>query len=250
MPSPTNPIDRDTLVALIRRIIDIDGSQDEIDELVQQLNDVSALPGASDLIFHSDDELSAEQIADAILAYQPERLGYGMDRQDPHYRAIATFYGDRSAARSGVALIRHIEEGLAILERIGAPLRAMQAYCLHPLVQDDEDLRQSCVADSILLRHQPDPGALMLAMEYRRVANAYLSRHCTGADDAIALSPLAEVNQMLIADKVQNRKEFEIHHLTSHAQSARLTQYFANWLKALGVSEARYQQLRLELALR
>lgn len=84
MPSSANPIDRDALVALIRRIIDIDGSEDEINELVQQLNDLSPLPGASDLIFYDDRELSAEQVADAILAYQPVRLGYGVDRQDPH----------------------------------------------------------------------------------------------------------------------------------------------------------------------
>lgn len=147
-------------------------------------------------------------------------------------------------------MIRHIEEGLAILERIGAPLRAMQAYCLYPLVQNDDDLLRSCIGDSMLSRHRPDPGATMLAMEYRRVANAYLSMHCTGADDAIALSPLTEVNQMLIADKVQNRKDFEIHHLRSHTKSPLLTQYFANWLKALGVCEARYRQLRLELVLR
>ncbi|MGH8081595.1 MAG: hypothetical protein ACREP7_13555, partial [Lysobacter sp.] len=136
-----------------------------------------------------------------------------------------------------------IEEGLAILESIGAPLRAQQAYCLHPLLQDDESQGSSCLTGSILLRHEPEPIAVVLAMEYRRVANAYLSRHYNGADDAIALSPLSEVNQMPIADKVQNRKNFEIHHFGSHPRSDVLGGYFDNWLKVLGVSESGYLQL-------
>lgn len=86
-------------------------------------------------------------------------------------------------------------------------------------------------------------GSSQRAMEYRVFANNYLSQHCHADDDLIAISPLAEVNQMLIADKVQNRKDFEIYHLGQHENSDVLVRYFNNWLRRLGISEARYQQL-------
>ncbi|MGO4262326.1 hypothetical protein [Lysobacter sp. TAB13] len=49
---------------------------------------------------------------------------------------------------------------------------------------------------------------------------------------------------------VHNRKDFETHHLDSHPNSPVLTQYFANWLRALGVDEAGYRALRDMLAMR
>jgi hypothetical protein len=38
------------------------------------------------------------------------------------YAAIRRWYADRTAARSGIPLVRHIDEGLLILERIEASL--------------------------------------------------------------------------------------------------------------------------------
>ena len=66
--------------------------------------------------------------------------------------------------------------------------------------------------------------------------------------DEIECSDLAEVNAMLVADKVQNRKDFDVHHRDSHANSAVLQRYFANWLRRLDISETRYGELvaRLE----
>jgi len=137
----------------------------------------------------------------------------------------------------------HIEEGLAILEAIGADQLAKDAFCLHPLVQGDSDLQHSLQPGSVLSAFPVEARAVALAMEYRAVANAYLSHHCTGPADRPGLSCIAEVNQMLVADKVQNRKDFERYHLGSHPNSRVLSQYFANWLSALGVSEAQYQEL-------
>jgi hypothetical protein len=166
-----------------------------------------------------------------------------MTRDNNHYAAIREFYGDRRANRSGIPLIAHIDEGLCILDHIGSSLHAKEAFCLHPLLQDNDDLIVSMADGSIFQRFSLDPAAIVLAMEYRATANAYLSHHCAGPHDEIHLSCLRDVNEMLIADKVQNRKDFEIHHLDRHENSATLFIYFNNWLRKLGVSEERYQEL-------
>jgi hypothetical protein len=164
-----------------------------------------------------------------------------------HYAAISAFYGDKKAERSGVLLINHINEGLYLLDMVGSTIRAKEAFCIHPLLQDDSALQMAVRKNSIFLAHMPDPDVVVLAMEYRNVANAYLSHHCVSEQDEITLGCIAEVNDMLIADKVQNRKDFEIHHLGKHENSARLEVYFKNWLRKLEVSEVRYQELVLRL---
>lgn len=139
---------------------------------------------------------------------------------------------------TGVHLINHIDEGLWILKQIGASEYAQRAFAIHPLVQDDNALKQFASSE---LAQSVDPYVLMLAMEYRWVANSYLSFHASRPIDQIQLSPLLEVNQMLIADKVQNRKDFEIHHLGTHPNSDRLREYFGEWLSRLDVPETQYQ---------
>jgi len=52
---------------------------------------------------------------------------------------------------------------------------------------------------------------------------------------------------MLIADKVQNRKDFEIYHSSTHDKKDRLAAYFAEWLEALEVSEDIYSHCKSEL---
>lgn len=156
----------------------------------------------------------------------------------PEYLAIARHYGDRTARRSGVPLIRHIDHGLAILRTIGATDRAMRAFCLHPLVQADTDL-----AACHLSELTADVHVMALAIEYRSVANAALSTRLFASADDIRLSPLAEVNDMLVADKVQNRCDFLRHHAGTHPRSAELDRYFRLWLERLGIDEDRYRKL-------
>lgn len=148
------------------------------------------------------------------------------------YNLIKQHYEARRAKRSGVPLINHINEGLIILDKLGATQHSKAAFCLHPLVQADNDL--ICFKDY----HLVDPYALLLAMEYRNVANAYLSYHTT----APRLSPLKEVNDMLIADKVQNKKDFMLYHYGTHPRSERLLEYFDEWLYTLNVSDDMYKE--------
>jgi hypothetical protein len=155
--------------------------------------------------------------------------------RDGAYSLIRWFYGDRVAVRSGVPYMQHIDDGLAILVELGASQEARDAFCLHPIVQGDQDLASN-------LRHLCEDTdipayTVALAVEYRSVANEFLSpkESHPGYDDpaAIRLSPLPEVNAMLLADKRQNYKDFKLHHDGTHPRSDRLHRYFQAWLARL-----------------
>lgn len=148
------------------------------------------------------------------------------------YKLIAEYYGDRRAARSGVPLINHINEGDYILWELGATIAARKAFFLHPLVQSDEDLRVNLYSIS---EAKVDPYALILAMEYRNIANQYLSHRKISDVSQIVLSPIDEINDMLYADKVQNYKDFILYHRGTHPRSDELVEYFENWLKRLRI---------------
>jgi hypothetical protein len=161
----------------------------------------------------------------------------------PEYAMVEKYYGDSVTDRTGIHMINHIDEGLFILEKIGASELAKRAYILHPLVQADADLKAfwSSNGPDIV-----DRKVLALALEYRNIANAHLSFHAPG-EDSFNLSPLKDVNDMLIADKVQNRKDFELYHEGSHNRGERLKTYFQEWLRKLRVSEAEYENLKAEM---
>lgn len=154
------------------------------------------------------------------------------------FNAIKDHYGDKCAERSKVPYINHIVEGLIILQHLKAHPSTMGAFCLHPLFQDDKDLPNAWVN---LAQIKPEGRALLLAMEYRKIANAYLSKRVIKSVDEIELSPLEEVQQMLIADKVQNYKDFELYHAETHERKDELHFYFNNWFERLGVD---YQSLK------
>jgi hypothetical protein len=184
----------------------------------------------------------------------------------PEFQAVSRFCGERRAERSQVPLIRHIHEGRAIINALARRLpdgrlfgvyHAVHAYTLHPLFQNDADLMT--VGLTYMREAEADnlsPANIMFAMEYRARANAWLSDkvytanfndggpgivQCRGGKpDA---GPLPEVHAMLIADKVQNRKDFLAHHKGTHARSAELDLYFRVWLEHLGVSDSLYQTL-------
>lgn len=168
------------------------------------------------------------------------------------YQMIAAAYGSNRTERSNILLINHIDEGLSILDKLGAYDTAKRAYCLHPLVQGDEALVRFLTESPEWERKfgTINANALVLAMEYRAVANVALSTRLEILDcpDLINLGPLPEVAQMLVADKVQNRKDFETYHKGTHARSAELDRYFRSWLTRLGVDEGLYQTLIKEVS--
>jgi hypothetical protein len=157
------------------------------------------------------------------------------------YQTITNYYGDSKAERSGVFKMNHIDEGLAILEWIGASETAKKAYCLHPIYQSDEDLAKN--ADAFYI----DTDVLIRVIEYRSVANECLSNREIMSCFDIRLSPLKDVNDMLIADKIQNRKDFELYHKGKHQRSKELDRYFIKWCQRLGITEEQYQDYKNQL---
>lgn len=175
------------------------------------------------------------------------------------WQAIARHYGERTAERSGLPLINHITEGIAI---IGAmydlepgtfpPGITARAFCLHPLFQNDTELMD--VGWETAGVWDLNQRAILLAMEYRWRANNWLSNKVrleeqpSGwmapiLDGLPDTGPLPAVRIMLIADKVQNYKDFLTHHAETHPRRVELDFYFQTWLNVLGVSHERYEEL-------
>lgn len=149
------------------------------------------------------------------------------------YQLISGYYGKRKTKRSEVPLMHHIDEGLIIMEILGVQSQdARDAYCLHPIFQSDEDLAAN--QDMSRLTY---PNLMTLVMEYRSVANEYLSHRVIKSITEIRLSPLQEVTDMLKADKLQNYKDFKQYHLGRHERSDELWDYFMNWFDALGIED-------------
>jgi hypothetical protein len=160
---------------------------------------------------------------------------------------IEDFYGNKTTKRSKVPLMNHINEGIKILEHYSMDIFTKRAYKLHPIYQNNEDL-------SLNFRHLYDesPIVVMLVMEYRNIANASLSdiierNYNVGGLGGgyytyelrreIKTSPINSVNAMLIADKVQNYKDFKQYHEGTHPRSVELELYFKEWFKALRLTD-------------
>lgn len=144
------------------------------------------------------------------------------------YNIISNHYGLRTTKRSGVPLINHIDEGCVILDYIGADRIVMDAYCLHPILQSDKDF----VYNKNLGFYGVEAESIILACEYRRVANSYLSDM---EIEGFVGFTCPEIRQMLIADKVQNYKDFMLYHYDTHENSERLYNYFHSWFDLLDI---------------
>lgn len=163
-------------------------------------------------------------------------------RASNEYDAIKSFYGDKITNRSGVPLMNHIDEGIEIMVGRGASERAILAYTIHPIFQGDSaftDIMNFENWHTYNINHIERP-IIIRVMEYRRAANAYLCKPSTdnwAIDDmkeAIGLL-LPDIREMLIADKIQNQRDFLKYHYGTHTRSKELDQYFKNWLEILEV---------------
>ncbi|SHL02940.1 Colicin immunity protein / pyocin immunity protein [Anaerocolumna jejuensis DSM 15929] len=61
---------REELIELVKKIMDCDGTEEEIDNMILELEENVPHPEISDLIFWGEDK-TAEQIVDIALNYKP-----------------------------------------------------------------------------------------------------------------------------------------------------------------------------------
>lgn len=145
------------------------------------------------------------------------------------YRKIKDFYGSRYAKRSNVLLMKHIDEGLLILDYFNASNYIKDAFCLHPLFQDTNQLLLS-IED--LDYNEINSKTLILVMEYRHVANSFLSNK---SKNNVLPFINRDIQLLLIADKIQNYKDFLKYHKGTHKNSVRLEEYFQEWFDILNI---------------
>lgn len=65
---------REELINLVNRIVECEGSEEEIDEMIEGVKRNVPHPEISDLIYWNDEELTPEQIVDKALEYKPIQL--------------------------------------------------------------------------------------------------------------------------------------------------------------------------------
>lgn len=62
------------LIELVEKIMKSKGTEEEIDNMIEELERNVPHPEVSDLIFWNEEELTPEQIVDIALAYKPIQL--------------------------------------------------------------------------------------------------------------------------------------------------------------------------------
>lgn len=68
---------RDELIAVVRKLMAAEGSEEELDELEELLEENVPHPEVSALIYYPDREMTAEEIVDKALNYRPIILPSG-----------------------------------------------------------------------------------------------------------------------------------------------------------------------------
>lgn len=69
-----NRLTRDQLIELVKKIVQAEGTEEEIDLLIETLEANVPHPEVSDLIFYPEEEMTPEEIVDKALAYKPIQL--------------------------------------------------------------------------------------------------------------------------------------------------------------------------------
>ncbi|PHR96658.1 MAG: hypothetical protein COA78_28380 [Blastopirellula sp.] len=137
--------------------------------------------------------------------------------------AIKAFYANQYATRSGTPYMNHINEGLAILKALEAPEMSNKIFCLHPLH---------------MIVNITWSDAYMRVLEYHEKNGIKRNNKHSDDIDILDLSRklggiTREVLYALLADKIQNQKDFEIYHQHTHPRRIELTAYFSIWIDTL-----------------
>ncbi|MFE5321528.1 bacteriocin immunity protein [Paenibacillus sp. NPDC056579] len=67
-------LSKEELIELVRKIMNVEGSEEEIDNMIDLLKYSVPHPEVSDLIYWNENELTAEQVVEQALSYKPIQL--------------------------------------------------------------------------------------------------------------------------------------------------------------------------------
>lgn len=67
-------MNKDELIELVRKIIEVEGTEEEIDTYVDKVSKAVPHPEWMGLIYYDDRDLTPEQVVEEALAYKPIRL--------------------------------------------------------------------------------------------------------------------------------------------------------------------------------
>jgi hypothetical protein len=159
------------------------------------------------------------------------------------YATSKALLSGQFSKRTKVDYFEHIREGVKILKIIEPAktpetLAIQQAFCLHPLIQSDEEFQRNY---RLLQSFRQE--VVILTMEYRWVANQGIRSIVKNNGWTVKLSCLESVNKMLVSDKIQNRKLFLSNYPKENEDYSDIDTYFKVWLNALGITENEYQRI-------
>jgi hypothetical protein len=143
------------------------------------------------------------------------------------YSCIENYYGSAKAKRSGIPYINHIDEGCGILYLLNASSAAKEAFMLHPIYQAGDNTGNTSI--NML--------SINMAKDYALIANKclrhnYKDVHYTVLEEYLECE---SIKHMLIADKIQNYKDFK-NHIKKYEERRDIEEYFLWWFDTLGVS--------------
>ena len=70
----TQAFSHSELVELVRKIMNCEGGEEELNDDINLFNESVPHPDASDLIFYSEEELTPEEVVDKALSYRNSML--------------------------------------------------------------------------------------------------------------------------------------------------------------------------------
>ena len=167
------------------------------------------------------------------------------DRWDlPEYRLIEKSYRKHTSRRTQQPYMKHIDQGLWLLLHVNDDPAVLGAWCAHPLFQINSVLQEALHARTSITEHGR---TVVLAMEYRAVANAFLTPDWSRAG-LPRVSAIEEVNQLLVVDKFQNAREaYLFSDKLGEERCAQLDVYFRKWFDALGIDGRRMETLERQM---
>lgn len=163
------------------------------------------------------------------------------------FQQISRYYGATTTQRTKLPWINHIVEGVVLVQQLGGRIHAADAFCWHPLIQSDDTFLETLAEMQRYYNLNTSGEVLVNTLGYRDAANRWL-RGAVSKDNQPKKHPLNDVNIMLMADKIQNRKDFEANEkLFSVEDASSLHYYFDSWFTTLGITPEIYvdQTVRL-----